>query len=416
MDHLVIDTLRPLNLALGVLLLWTAWSDRARYSGPYAAWPVWSDLIVSAFMLYTASWAYYKAPPDRLANPWGFATVLLLSLTAGTALAVQGAAELVPSLAFVALGTGIVFFSMRWLVAALATVALTWIFVISQFDLANTGQPSFLMQVAIILAFVVGWARRRAYGQILEARDRAEVAHVRATRLNEELEHFAQVVTHDLQTPLTALRLKARIARIALERDDGPMAEAALQDIDRIANESGVFVLEMLDYARSGEHALRKENISMDAVMAEVADLVEAPLMAVGGRLKLGALPTVHGDFIQMRQLMLNLVSNSIRYRREGTPLVVEVRGQADPGGVALMVEDNGLGFTPEEAARLFLPFEMGSKGKGHGLGLALCKRIADAHGGNISAEGRPGEGATFTVEIPLAVTLQHDAGVSHPT
>ncbi len=415
MDQLVLDTLRPMNLALGSLLLWTAWSDRFDYSGPYASWPIWSDVIAGGFLLLTAAAAWIRPPPPSWAHPWAFSVVVMICFTSSVALAVRGSADLVPALAFVALGAGVVFFSIPWLIAALAMITVTWFGVITWADVANTSRPTFLLEVSLILAIAVGWARRRAYGQIVEARDKAEAAHLRAARLNEELERFAQVVTHDLQTPLTALRLKARIARIALERNQSDRATAALADIDRIANESGVFVLEMLDYARSGEHTLRKEHVSVDAVMNDVADLVEAPLMAIGGRLVVSPLPAVHGDYVQLRQLLLNLVSNSIRYRREGIPLVITVHGQTDPGGAAITVEDNGQGFTAEDGEKLFKPFEMGSKGKGHGLGLALCKRIVEAHGGHIDAEGRPGEGATFTVELPKAVTVARDAGVSHP-
>lgn len=410
------DTLRPVALALGGLLLWTAWSDRADYSGAYALWPVWADIIAGGFLLATGAVAWILRPPVRWANAWGLSVVFMLCMTSGVALAVRGAALPVPNLAFIALGAGIVFLSMPWLIGALALIAGTWIGVTQVFEVTGTAQPGFLLQVGIILAIAVGWARRRAYVQILDARDRAEAAHARASRLNEELERFAQVVTHDLQTPLTALRLKARIARIALERNQSERAEAALLDIDRIANQSGVFVLEMLDYARSGEHNVRKERVEVSAIVADVADLVEAPMMAVGGRLVVSPLPVAHGDYVQLRQLILNLVSNSIRYRRENEPLVVKIRGQADPGGVAVTVEDNGQGFTVEEGSRLFEPFEMGKAGTGHGLGLALCRRIVESHGGQITAEGRPGEGATFTIELPYVVSLEREAAVSHPT
>ncbi len=416
MNDLVIDTLRPMSIALGLLILWTAWSDRAAYTGPYAMWPVWADVFVGGFLLLTGGLAWIKRPPESWANPWGMAVVVTVCFTSAMALLVGRVPGTVPNLALVALGAGLVFMSLPWLIAAEATVAVTWYGVLASVPVADAQQPGFILQVALIIGFTVGWARRRAYTQILEARDRAEAAHRRAARLNEELERFAQVVTHDLQTPLTALRLKARIARIAVERNQAERAEAALRDIDRIANQSGVFVLEMLDYARSGEHTLRKERVELDAVAADVADLVEAPMMAIGGRLVVSPLPVVHGDYVQLRQLILNLVSNSIRYRREGEPLVVRLRGHEDAGGAAVTVDDNGQGFTVEEAGRLFKPFEMGKRGTGHGLGLALCKRIVEAHDGQITAEGRVGEGATFTIELPHVVPLERETAVSHPT
>ncbi len=404
LDKVVLETLRPLTVVLGPFLLWTAYADRNDYTGPVATMPMWADIGVGSFLLLTGILAFTLKPDAKWAHPWGLSVIIMLSMTALTALIVRGHPATVPTMTIIALGAGIVMLSTPWLVAALAVVASAWLLGTQGMPASLVEPPQFLLQVAIILSLVVGWARIRAYSSIIAARNDAQAAHARVADLNDELERFAAVVTHDLQTPLSALRLKAKIAKAAIGKDESRIIEA-LSEIDRIAGDSGVFVHEMLEYARSGQGMMHRETVDMEEMLAHVHKLVESRLVTVGGRLEWHDLPDVVGDPVLLRQLILNLVSNSIRYQHPERPIHIRVTGQADVGGVSLTFEDNGIGLDPAQAERLFQPFELGNTGqeKGHGLGLATCKRIVDAHGGTIAVDGEPGQGATFIVELPTA-------------
>jgi signal transduction histidine kinase len=126
-----------------------------------------------------------------------------------------------------------------------------------------------------------------------------------------------------------------------------------------------------------------------------------------------GDLPTVEADAMQMRQLFQNLVANALKFHREDESPVVRVYSQRPPPEVRLngkqlvhvVVEDNGIGFDETYAERIFAPFERlhtQSKYSGTGIGLAICRKIAERHGGGISVTSVPGQGSKFVIELPL--------------
>jgi signal transduction histidine kinase len=148
-------------------------------------------------------------------------------------------------------------------------------------------------------------------------------------------------------------------------------------------------------------------------VLRGVLSDLEARVEQAGGRVEVGGLPSVEADRAQMRQLFQNLVSNALKFSREGEPPVVRVRGEPSDGGAVwrIVVEDNGIGFEGEYAERIFAPFERRhGRGayEGTGMGLAICRRVVERHGGTITARSAPGRGATFAVTLP---TKQPEAG-----
>jgi signal transduction histidine kinase len=141
-----------------------------------------------------------------------------------------------------------------------------------------------------------------------------------------------------------------------------------------------------------------------------VLDDLAAPIAASGARIDARGLPTIDADPVQMRQLLQNLVSNALKYRHpQRVPQVrVEAAAVDAPGGprIALRVVDNGIGFDDAHRERIFAPFQRlhaRTEYEGTGIGLAIVRRIAERHGGTVEARGRPGEGATFTVVLPVA-------------
>ena len=128
-------------------------------------------------------------------------------------------------------------------------------------------------------------------------------------------------------------------------------------------------------------------------------------------------LPTIWGDPVQLRQLMQNLISNALKFRRDDVQHEVAIDAMADGDTVTLIVRDNGIGFEPRYGRRIFRVFERlhgRDEYRGTGIGLALCRKIAERHGGSILAEGVPGEGAMFMVTLPLSgreevIAIPHD-------
>jgi light-regulated signal transduction histidine kinase (bacteriophytochrome) len=150
----------------------------------------------------------------------------------------------------------------------------------------------------------------------------------------------------------------------------------------------------------------------------EVIDDLQARIESAHGRVDVGELPTIDADAAQMRQLFQNLIANGLRFRRDGHPPVVRVYGRvahnAAPesevpshGQVCeIVVQDNGIGFDPKYADRIFGMFQRlhgRDEYEGTGVGLAICRKIAQRHGGSIEAASTPGEGARFTVALPVS-------------
>jgi len=141
-------------------------------------------------------------------------------------------------------------------------------------------------------------------------------------------------------------------------------------------------------------------------IAREVITDLETALADAGGRVDVGPLPVIEADALQMRQLLQNLLTNAIKYRREDIPPVVRVRATNGGGQCRITVSDNGIGFQAEHAEKIFRMFERlhnRAEYEGSGIGLAICRKIAERHGGTIEAAGIAGEGATFTVTLPIA-------------
>lgn len=159
--------------------------------------------------------------------------------------------------------------------------------------------------------------------------------------------------------------------------------------------------------------------VDLGEVVRGVTSDLEATLEESSGRVEVGEMPTIDADRPQMRQLFQNLIGSAVKFRRPGEAPMVRVRARVlperrdgarargAPGGelCCITVEDNGIGFDEQYLGRIFAPFErLHGRGsyEGTGMGLAICRKVVERHGGEISAKGLPGQGATFIVTLPV--------------
>jgi light-regulated signal transduction histidine kinase (bacteriophytochrome) len=165
-------------------------------------------------------------------------------------------------------------------------------------------------------------------------------------------------------------------------------------------------ISDLLAYSQVGTRVQRLETIDVAKVAREVVADLEMAIADAGGRVEVGELPMIEADASQMRQLLQHLLGNALKYRRQDTPSVVSVSSARVNGRqVTITVADNGIGFNAEYAERIFKMFtrlHSRTEYDGSGIGLAICRKIAERHGGSIAATSTAGQGATFTVTLPI--------------
>ncbi len=221
---------------------------------------------------------------------------------------------------------------------------------------------------------------------------------------NEDLEAYASVASHDLQAPLRQIRGFAQF--MSDPKATPEEREECLHAIGESAKRMQAILQSLLAYSRLGREGVKIQDVALDTVVAQALDVVKVPLAEAGGRIDVGSLPRVRGDAARLLQVFQNLIQNSIRYRHPERPLVVTVNATSNDAGHVITVEDNGQGFDAVQAERIFEMFHRlhERSDAGVGLGLAIARRSIEQHGGTLRAHGTPGNGATFTIELPREV------------
>lgn len=247
-----------------------------------------------------------------------------------------------------------------------------------------------------------------------EARERLRAFAELLKQRNRELQDFAYVASHDLQEPLRKVRafgdrLEQR-CRAALD-------EQGLDYLNRMRDAAGrmqTLISDLLAFSRISTQASPFTLVDLNDVAREVISDLESTIEETGAVIDIGELPVVEADATQMRQLLQNLISNAIKYRKSDVNPRVEIRARRHAAeehlpplqgaGSLLFIKDNGIGFEEKYLDRIFTVFQRlhgRNEYPGTGIGLAICRKIAERHKGWITATSRPGEGSTFIVGLP---------------
>jgi signal transduction histidine kinase len=277
--------------------------------------------------------------------------------------------------------------------------------------------------------------RRQAEMALLAARDELEVRvrertaelataneHLRRSALelersNRELQDFAFVASHDLQEPLRKIQAFGDRLRGKHGEALGPEGIDYLERMQRAAHRMHVLINDLLTFSRVASKGQPFVTTDLGQIAREVLSDLEVRMEQTGGRVEVGGLPTVDADPLQMRQILQNLIGNALKFHREGEPPQVKVSGSLLAGGgpprARIVVADNGIGFDMKYLDRIFTPFQRlhgRQEYEGTGMGLAVCRRIVERHGGTLTAESAPGEGSRFLVTLPVHQTQGESA------
>lgn len=253
----------------------------------------------------------------------------------------------------------------------------------------------------------------RSINERRQAEQQRDAFMAELKRSNRELQDFAFVASHDLQEPLR----KIQTFSDRLLHNPGHFDEREQDYLKRMqsaAHRMQTLILDLLSYSRVSTRTEPFQRLDLNRIVDEVLQDLDSAIAESDAQMEVAELPGLTGDPSQIRQVIQNLLSNAIKFRQAGVQPHIRVYPERlTDTSWTLVVEDNGAGFDPKYAERMFQPFQRLHSRKdyaGTGIGLAIVRKIVERHHGEISAEGRPGEGATFRIRF-LTQNSQHQAG-----
>ncbi|MGH7195427.1 MAG: ATP-binding protein [Candidatus Saccharimonadales bacterium] len=253
-------------------------------------------------------------------------------------------------------------------------------------------------------------ANRRLENRVRQRTSQLQTSNQQLQRSNQELQDFAYIASHDLREPLRKIQAFGNLleAEFANQLPDG---HDYLNRMLSAASRMNVLIEDLLSFSRVATKAQPFALVNLNTIAEEVIGDLETRLLESRGRVELAKLPTISADATQMRQLLQNLIANSLKFARPGVNPIVKVYSQNiqdDNGKITdyqLFVSDNGIGFDEKYLDRIFTVFQRlhgRETYEGTGIGLAVCRKIAERHGGQITASSRPGQGACFIITLPI--------------
>lgn len=248
--------------------------------------------------------------------------------------------------------------------------------------------------------------------------DRLESYAAELESSNEQLKGFAHTLAHEVKSPLAVVNGCLDIVREKFDRHLDQETREFVTDAESAVHGLTDMVNDLLEFARAGSGQPPFEDVDLEAVFYHAFVILRPAIRASKVIVTHDPLPVVRGSETQLRQLLVNLIGNAIKYQGPERPKV-HVAAQEDEDNWTISVRDNGLGIDPADSERIFEVFvrlHRQDQVRGSGIGLAFCKRIVELHGGRIWVESQPGKGSTFRFTLPrqsqgLRSAKQPDSG-----
>jgi signal transduction histidine kinase len=243
-----------------------------------------------------------------------------------------------------------------------------------------------------------------------QAEQALEIYAQQLERSNQELQEFAFVASHDLKEPLRKIDVFAERLKYNIGRE---LSDKNLDYLNRMQDATirmRTMIDELLSLSRIITRGRPFVDVSLESVAQETLYDLEETIKKYKGKVEINSLPVIEADPAQMQHLLLNLIGNALKFHKPDTPPEIKLYATLakvldSEAWIQLCVEDNGIGFSMEHVDRIFQPFHrLHGRGayEGSGMGLSICRKIVERHGGSITAVSEPGKGSTFMVTLPV--------------
>ncbi len=315
-----------------------------------------------------------------------------------------------PPLAGLAYQADVAVADRRWTIRCTATAELlagydttqSWFFLVAAllFTTAAAGFVGVSRNREVRVAELVGARTRELSASKRVAEKRAE----ELSEANQELEQFAYAASHDLQEPVRTLVSFSSLLRDDLGDELSPEAATDLKHITNAARRMQRLIRDLLALSRASRSALQMADVALEDCLGDSLNALRERVTETGARVEQVQLPVVSGDRRLLTQLFQNLLSNAMKFQRGDVAPVITIAAEQQDSMWLVEVKDNGIGVEQEYADQIFAPFKRLHRMEdyeGSGVGLAICRRAVERHGGRIWVESKPGDGSRFQFTLP---------------
>ncbi|ANE50757.1 sensor histidine kinase [Flavisolibacter tropicus] len=244
--------------------------------------------------------------------------------------------------------------------------------------------------------------------ELKEVKSKLEENIQELNRSNRELQQFAYVASHDLQEPIRKVIYYSDYLLVKYEKNLDKKGSEYLRHMISASHRMRNLIKDLLSFSQVDQKQYRFETLDLSKVAQEALQDLELVIKEKLATINISELPPIEADHLLMRQLFENLISNALKYNKEGEPPVIEISHENDGKTLTLFFNDQGIGFNEKYLDRMFNLFQRlhgRDEYSGTGLGLAICRKITEVHNGRITAKSQESKGATFIVQLPIKQT-----------